>query len=240
MIFGWDKGCDGGQSKGSFIALCFVQRNLLLRTLRFRFGHVTFNGVPQLPGIIMHFLDNTLVPFVVPLLGRPMLCAVLAMQQASSYKLPTVILHSTVSFSFALFYTARLGSVPFIFRPGSLVLIPFRSCAIFPATCLAALQSKSNITSHAKGLHLPTSYAPSQIHALIFLFLCLLISLLPQFRFWVMTRLSSHMAVDRGSEWGRQTDRTSLWTPGSKLHCAQKVGLFWKKSRHHICFLYYR
>lgn len=155
----------------------------MLRTLSFRFGHVTFNGVPQVPAIIMHFLDNTLVPFVAPLLGRPMLCAVLAMQQASSYKLPTVILHSTVSFSSPLFYTARLGSVPIITRPDSLVLIPFRSCAIFPATCLAALQSKSNITSHAKGLHLPTSNTHPQLHALISLFLCLLISLRPQFRF---------------------------------------------------------
>lgn len=121
----------------------------MLRTLPFHFGHVTLNEVPQVPGIIMHFLDNTLMPFVAPFLGRPVLCAVLAMQQASSNNLPTVILHSSVSFV-PLPIPHRSLHVPS--RPGSLVLIPFRSCAIFPATCLAALQSKSNITSHAKGV----------------------------------------------------------------------------------------
>lgn len=70
----------------------------MLRTLPFLFGHVTLNEVPQVPGIIMHFLDNTLMPFVAPFLGRPVVCAVLAMQQASSNNLPTVILHSSVSF----------------------------------------------------------------------------------------------------------------------------------------------
>lgn len=137
-----------------FIALCFVRGNLLLRTLPFHFGHVTFNGVPQVPGIIMHFLDNTLVPFVAPLLFSP--CN---RHHHTNCRLSFCIVR-LVSPLAILHRSSRLRS-PSCPLPGSLVLIPFRSCAIFPATCLAALQSKSNITSHAKGV------APPLLHALI-------------------------------------------------------------------------
>lgn len=131
--------------------MCFVRRNLLLRTLPFHFGHVTLNEVPQVPGIIMHFLDNTLMPFVAPLLGRPMLCAVLTMQQASSNKLPTVILHSSVSFAPLpiLHRSLHVPAVSYLFRSG---LVRF-----FRPHAWLHFNQNQILQAMPKGLHLSTA-----------------------------------------------------------------------------------
>lgn len=164
----------------------------------------------------MHFLI-ILWAFCCTLLGRPavLCCSMLAlspapMQQASSSS-------SNCRLSFCIAWLASYPSYsPLLYPLGCLVLIPFRSCAIFPATWLAALQSKSNITSHAKGLHLPYPTFPPHSALLSF----------PPPSVWFLSYDQAQLPYcsrpgERKSEKGRvrpTTDRTSLWTPGTKMH----------------------